>query len=206
MTIGIRIDPDAFEPGQPLEAFKLRANPPLAQPLQYPEVPLPIGTTGYTGAPGPVKGATANPSGRYVIASASPRTYRTNIREDGTFPSALVGSPAGATGEAGTEEQMQDVFVHISPTSGSTIIRGNNWVPSNAEFDPAYGLDIGVSQLFINPSVFETAINEPIGAQFLASLQDLVVRGIIEVLDDGTPLTAEGIRDFRVTGSGTVTP
>jgi hypothetical protein len=126
-------------------------------------------------------------------------THRTNILEDGTFPDALAGSPLGATGEAGTEEQQQDVLVHISPTSGSTVIRGNNWVASNAEFDPAYGLDIGVTQTMIDPSVFETAINEPIGAQFLASLQDLVVRGIIEVLDDGTPLTAEGIRDFAVT-------
>jgi hypothetical protein len=123
-------------------------------------------------------------------------THRTNILEDGTFPAALEGSPAGATGEAGTEEQMQDVLVHVSPTSGSTIIRGNNWVASRAEFDPAYGLDIGVSVTEINPEVFETAINEPIGAQFLASLQDLVVRGIIEVLDDGTPLTAAQIRLF----------
>jgi sulfur transfer complex TusBCD TusB component (DsrH family) len=72
--------------------------------------------------------------------------------------------------------------------------------------DPAYGLDIGVTVTNVNPSVFETAINEPIGAQFLASLQDLVARGIIEVLDDGTPMTPEDIRDFRVTGSATVTP
>jgi hypothetical protein len=186
MTIGIRIDPDAFEPGQPLEAFKTRANPAYANPLQYPEVPLPLGTTGTTGAPGPG-----------FIASCSPMTHRTNIREDGTFPDALAASPPGATGEAGTEEQQQDVLVHVSPTSGSTIIRGNNWNPSRAEFDPAYGLDVGITQVMIDPSVFETAVNEPIGAQFLACLQDLVVRGIIEVLDDGTPMTPEQIRDFQ---------
>lgn len=185
MTIGIRIDPDAFEPGQPLEAFKLRASPAYARPLQFPEVPLPLGTTGTTGAPGPG-----------FIASASPQFHRTNIREDGTFPAALVGSPIGATGEAQTEEQQQDVLVHISPTSGSTIIRGNNFIPSRAEFDPAYGLDIGVTVVELDPSVFETAINEPIGNQFLASLQDLVVRGIIEVLNNGSTMTPEEIRNF----------
>ncbi len=188
MTIGIRIDRDAFEPGQPLEAFKFRANPAFASPLQFPEVPLPLGTTGTTGAPGPG-----------FIASASPMSHRTNILEDGTFPAALVASPPGATGEVGTEEQMQDVLVHISPTSGSTILRGNNFLPSRAEFDPAYGLDIGVTGVELDPSVFETAINEPIGAQFLACLQDLVVRGIIEVLDDGAVMTPEEIRDFAVT-------
>ena len=196
MTIGIRIDPDAFEPGQPLEAFKTRANPPYASPLQYPEVPLPLGTTGTTGAPGPVSCATASPTGRFVVATASPMSHRTNIREDGTFPAALAGSPPGATGEAGSEEQQQDVLVHISPTSGSTIIRGNNFIASRAEFDPAYGLDIGVAIVELDDSVFETAINEPIGAQFLACLQDLVVRGIIEVLDNGVAMTAEQIRDF----------
>jgi hypothetical protein len=185
MTIGIRIDPDAFEPGNPLEAFKARANPPYANPAQYPVVPLPLGTTGTTGAPGPG-----------FIASCSPMTLRTNILEDGTFPDAVVASPEGATGVPGTVQQQQDVLVHVSPTSGSTIIRGNNWNPSRAEFDPAYGLDIGVAPTDINDSVFETAINEPIGAQFLACLQDLVVRGIIEVADNGTPMTPEQIRDF----------
>ncbi len=71
MTIGIRIDPDAFEPGQPLEAFKLRASPAHAGSLQYPEVPLPIGTTGETGAPGPDYGATSSPTGRFVIHTDS---------------------------------------------------------------------------------------------------------------------------------------
>ncbi len=110
----------------------------------------------------------------------------------------LAGSPPGATGEAGTEEQMQDVLVHISPTSGSTIIRGNNFVPSRAEFNPAYGLDIGVAYVELNDSVFETAIKEPIGSQFLACLQDLVVRKIIEVYDSTKVrvLTTEEIRDF----------
>ena len=198
MTIGIRIDPDAFEPGQPLEAFKLRASPAHAGSLQYPEVPLPIGTTGETGAPGPDYGATSSPTGRFVIATASPMHRTTNILEDGTFPADLAGSPPGATGEAGTEEQMQDVLVHISPTSGSTIIRGNNFVPSRAEFNPAYGLDIGVAYVELNDSVFETAIKEPIGSQFLACLQDLVVRKIIEVYDSTKVrvLTTEEIRDF----------
>ena len=188
MTIGIRIDPDAFEPGQPLEAFKLRANPALANPLQFPEAPLPLGITGTTGAPGPG-----------FIASASPLSHRTNIREDGTFPDALAGSPPGATGEAGTEEQMQDVLVHISPTSGSTIIRGNNFIKSRAEFDPAYGLDVGITPIQLDNSVFETAINDPIGGQFLANLLDLVVRNIIEVALDGSVQTLVQIRDFVAT-------
>lgn len=185
MTIGIRIDPSAFDPGGPLEAFRVRANPALASPLQFPEVPLPLGTTGTTGAPGPG-----------FIASASPQFHRTNIREDGTFPDALVASPEGATGVVGTEDQEADILVHISPTSGSTIIRGNNFIKSRAEFDPAYGLDVGITPIQLDESVFETALNDPIGGQFLASLQDLVVRGIIEVADDGSVLTPELIRNF----------
>ncbi len=185
MTILIRIDPDAFDPGGPLEAFRTRANPAVMHPLQYPEVPLPLGITGTTGAPGPG-----------FIASASPQSHRTNIKEDGTFPEDLAGSPPGATGEAGSEEMMQDVLVHIAPTSGSTIIRGNNFRASRAEFDPAYGLDVGIAPIQLDASVFETAINDPIGGQFLASLQDLVVRGIIEVADDGVAMTAEDIRSF----------
>jgi hypothetical protein len=93
---------------------------------------------------------------------------------------------------------MQDVLVHISPTSGSTIIRGNNFLPSRAEFDPAYGLDVGIAYVELNDSVFETAINEPIGSQFLACLQDLVARGIIEVFGSTLDrvLTTEEIRNF----------
>lgn len=188
MTISIRIDPDAFDTGQPLDPFKLRDNPPLASQLQFPQAPLPLGTTGIQGAPGPG-----------FIASASPLTLRTNINEDDTFPPEIVGSPPGATGEAGTEEILPNVIVHVSPTSGSTIIRGNNFLESKAESDPAYGLNIGVSPITLNESVFETAINDPIGGQFLANLQDLVARGIIEVADDGVVLTPEEIRDFVAT-------
>ncbi len=117
-----------------------------------------------------------------------------------TFDAIIGGdSSLGITGEVGTENQEQDILVHIAPTSGSTIIRGNNWLSSRAEFDPAYGLDVGVKPITLNESVFETAINDPIGGQFLANLQDLVARGIIEVADDGTPLTPEQIRDFAAT-------
>ncbi len=185
MSITIRIHPDAFLSDGPLAAFKARANPPFARPLQYPEVPLPLGTTGTTGAPGPG-----------FIASASRQVFQTNIREDGTFPDPLEASPPGITGEVGTENQEENVIVHIAPTSGSTIIRGNNWLAAQAEFDPAYGLDVGTSPITLDESVFETAINDPIGGQFLANLQDLVVRLIIEVADDGVVMTAEDIRDF----------
>jgi len=186
MTISIRIDPDAFDPNGPLEAFRVRSNPSFAHPLQYPAVPLPLGITGTTGAPGPG-----------FIASASPQTFRTNILEDGTFPTAPVASPPGATGEVGTEEMMQDVLVHVAPTSGSTIVRGNNFNASRAEFDPAYGLDVGIAPVQLDDSVFESAINDPIGGQFLANLQDLVVRGIIEVvLNNGSPMTPIEIKGF----------
>ena len=85
----------------------------------------------------------------------------------------------------------------MSPTSGSTIIRGNNFIPSNAEFDPAYGLDVTVSGVELQNDVFETAVNEPIGAQFKANLQDLVERNILEVLNHlGTPLSAGAIANY----------
>lgn len=185
MTITIQILPDAFDTGGALEDFRTRANPSFARPLQFPEAPLPIGVTGIQGAPGPG-----------FIASASRQVFQTNIREDGTFPPPLEASPPGATGEIGTQEQMQSIIVHVSPTSGSTIIRGNNWLSSRAEFDPAYGLDVTTTPVTLDESVFETAINDPIGGQFLANLQDLVVRSIIEVSNDGVVMSAEDIRAF----------
>lgn len=185
-TVSMRIHPNAFDPDGPLDVFKDRANPSYARPLQYPAIPLPIGVTGTTGAPGPG-----------FIASASPQTYRTNIREDGTFPPALAASPPGATGEVGTLEQKHKIIVHVSPTSGSTVIRGMPFLPSSIELNPAYGVDVGVAPVEIQADVFEAALNEPIGGQFKANLQDLVTRGVLEVTDDvGNVMNASDIANY----------
>jgi hypothetical protein len=150
---------------------------PLANTLQYPKAPLPLGITGTTGAPGPG-----------FIASASPLTFRSNINEDGTFPTA-----PGATAD-----ERQDIMVHISPTSGSSIIRGGVWKAENAEFDPTYGLNVTTKGVQVQQDVFETAIQEPIGSQFMANLQDLVDRSIVEVEDEyGNILTPREIRDYE---------
>lgn len=176
MTITIRIEPTAFNSGGPLESFATTSVLPYANPLQYPEVPLPIGTPeGATGAPGPG-----------FIASASPLTFRSNIREDGTFPTPPVTSMS----------YRHHIIVHVSPTSGSTIIRGDRFNPARAEFDPSYGLNVGVSAVMMEDSVFETAIKEASGFAFRANLQELVALGIIEVAHDGTVLDETDIRDF----------
>jgi hypothetical protein len=155
---------------------------PVSNTLQYPAAPLPLGTTGTTGAPGPG-----------FIASASPLTYRSNINEDGTFPTA-----PGATAD-----ERQDVMIHISPTSGSSIIRGGAWQAENAEFDPTYGLNVTTKGVQVQQDVFETAVQEPIGSQFMANLQDLVNRNIVEVEDEyGNTMTPREIRDYEAGATG----
>jgi hypothetical protein len=166
MTISITIPSTAFDAAGPLEEFATRKNQPYGNTVPSPSFNNPPGTTG---APGPG-----------YIASASRLVKTTNILEDGTFPDAF-----GAA-----IDQIADVVVHVSPTSGSTIIRGNNWTPSNAEFDPAYGLDVTTAGVELQNDIFETAINEPVGAQFTANLQDYVARGILLVKDQaGVTLT-----------------
>jgi hypothetical protein len=159
MPISIRLDPIVFDAGQPLAPFAERRNLPYGNPASTPSFNNPPGSTN---APGPG-----------YIASASRLTRTTNINPDGTFPAAFDAAI----------DQMADIFVHVAPTSGSTVIRGNNFKPSNAEFDPAYGLDVNLSGVELQEDVFESAINEPLGAQFKANLQDLVARGILLVHD-----------------------
>jgi len=171
MAVQIKILATAFDAGQPLEAYATRPRQAFANTLQYPAVPAALNDDATTPR----------------IATASPLTARSNILEDGTFPTA----------PGTTIDQKIDVVVHVSPTSGSTVIRGNNWDPSKAEFDPAYGLDVTVSGVAIQDDVFESAINEPIGAQFTANLQDLVARGILEVKNSsGAVLDPGEIADF----------
>jgi len=159
MPISIKIPENAFDANGPLEEFGTRANPPYGNPVTSPSLNNPPGST-FAPKPG-------------YIASASRLVKTTNILEDGTFPAAF-----GAA-----LDQVADVVVHVSPTSGSTIIRGNNFNPANAEFDPAYGLDVTTSGVELQEDIFETAINEPVGAQFTANLQDYVARGILTVHD-----------------------
>jgi hypothetical protein len=57
-------------------------------------------------------------------------------------------------------------------------------------------MDVTLDGLTMEDELFETALDDPVGAGFRANVQDLVVRGIIIVELDGTPLTAIQIRDF----------
>lgn len=176
MTISIKIHPSAFGSTGPLADFASKPSPRLARQLQYPDVPLPIGTPeGFTGAPGPG-----------FIASASPLGFRTNIGEDGSSPSA---PPA-------TEDTTLTTVVHVSPTSGSTVVQGKPPVFSNIEDNPAYGLDVTLAGVELEESVFEQALNDPIGGQFKSNLMDYVERGILLVQDDGATLDSADIRDF----------
>ena len=137
--------------------------------------PAPCTPEGVTGAPGPG-----------FIASASPLTFRSNIGEDGSFP---VAPPT-------TEDTTLITLVHVSPTSGSTVLQGKPPVFSKIETNPAYGLDVGIAPLELEEPVFEAALNDPIGAQFSANLMDLVTRGILLVQDDGVTMDPGDIRDF----------
>lgn len=176
MTITIRIHPDAFDTGGPLAGYESSPNWPAGKvSLQFPVVPLPIGVTGTTGAPGPG-----------FIASAPDLHFRRNILENGAFPVA----------PGSTQDVRHQIFVHVSPTSGSVVLRGGPNDVAGAEFHPAYGLNIGIGDLNIEDSVFESAIKDPVGAGLMASLQDLVERAVIEVAHDGTPMDATDIGDF----------
>jgi hypothetical protein len=175
MTISVQIHPSAFGATGPLAGFATKESFPYANPLQFPDVPLPLGTEGITGAPGPG-----------FIASASPLSFRTNIGEDGTFP---VAPPD-------TEDTRFVTVVHVSPTSGSTVVQGKPPVFSKIEGNPAYGLDVTLAGVELEETVFESAINDPIGGQFKSNLMDFVTRGVILVQDDGVTMSATDIRDF----------
>jgi len=175
MTISIKIHPTAFGATGPLAGFATKESAPHANPLQFPDAPLPLGTEGTTGAPGPG-----------FIASASPQGFRTNIGEDGTFP---VAPPS-------TEDTTLTTVVHVSPTSGSTVVQGKPPVFSKIEDNPAYGLDVTLAGIELDEPVFESAVNDPIGGQFKSNLMDLVSRGVILVQDDGVTMEATDIRDF----------
>jgi hypothetical protein len=175
MGINIIIDPTSYEAGGPLADFAFKEVPNVYPKLSGPA--LSAASAGY-------------------IASAPRLTGSSNILEDGTFPVAQ-----GATGEFLPPDPVSTIdflIVHVAPTSGSSIVRGGtNWNPAQAEFDPAYGLDVGIAGVDLQEDVFETAINEPIGAQFKANLQDYVSRGILIVSDTGgTPMTPGDIGSY----------
>lgn len=179
MAISIRIHPNAFDAGGPLEGFNTRPNPPFANPLSSPRVPSFNNPPGSPLYPGPG-----------FIASTSPLTHRTNINEDGTAP---------PTPPASTTDEAQDVRVHISPTTGSAILRGRPFRPGNVELDLAYGIDVGIAPSEIQEDLFESALNDTVGRQLMATLQDLIIRQIIEVRDQaGIILTAQAVADFTV--------
>ena len=177
MAINITIDPAAIEAGGPLEQFASRSVPNTYPKLAEPRLDEVVG-------------------GGY-IASAPRLTGSSNILEDGTFPIA-----EGATGAflpADPVDTTEDLMVHVSPTSGSSIVRGGSaWNPSQAEYDPTYGLNVSISGISLQNDVFETALNEPVGAQFKANLQDLVSRGILIVTEGptGPPMDPGEIADY----------
>ena len=176
MAINITIDPAAYGASGPLEKFASKRVPNTYPKLHEPRLDEVTGT-GY-------------------IASAPRLTGSSNILADGTFPLA-----EGATGEfepAAPVDTTEDLIVHVSPTSGSSVVRGgSDWDPNQAEYDPSYGLDIGVGGVTLQSDVFETALNEPVGMQFRANLQDLVARGILIVRNDaGSSMTPKEIGDY----------
>ncbi len=175
MAINITIDPLAYGSGGPLEQFASKSNPNTYPKTQEPR----LDTVG--------SGATGDPGIGY-IASAPRLTGSSNILPDGTFPTA----------EPATTDTVEDLMVHVSPTSGSSVVRGGSaWNPESAEYDPTYGLNVSRAGITLQNDVFETALNEPVGMQFRANLQDLVARGILIVRDDvGSPMTPGEIADY----------
>lgn len=175
MAINIRIDPAAYAADGPLEQFASKNNPNTYPKTQEPRLDT-IGS-----------GATGDPGIGY-IASAPRLTGSSNILPDGTFPTA----------EPATSDITRDLIVHVSPTSGSAIVRGgSDWNPAQAEYDPSYGLDVGIAGVTLQNDVFETALKEPVGMQFRANLQDYVARGILIVLDDlGAVMNPGDIADY----------
>ncbi len=184
MSINITINPTAYASGGPLAEFATREIP-----NTYPKRHEPrLDTIG--------GGATGDPGIGY-IASAPRLTGSSNILDDGTFPTA-----EGATGtfEAALPvDTTEDIVVHVSPTSGSSIVRsGGAWDPNQAEFDPSYGLDVSIAGVSLQSDVFETALNEPVGMQFRANLQDYVARGILIVTEGptGPPMDPGEIAEY----------
>jgi hypothetical protein len=176
MAIEIVIDPAAYEPNGPLAKFASKETPNI-YPKNH-ETRLSSAGPGY-------------------IASAPRLSGSSNILENGTFPLA-----EGATGAFEPPEPtstVRDLVVHVSPTSGSSIVRGGSaWDPAQAEFDPSYGLDVGVAGISLQSDVFETALKEPVGMQFRANLQDYISRGILIVTEGptGPPMTPSDIADY----------
>jgi hypothetical protein len=176
MPINITIDPTAYAPGGPIAQFASKEVPNTYPKLHEPRL--------------------ADVTGTGYIASAPRLTGSSNIKDDGTFP--IAEGATGAFEAAQPVDTADQLMVHVSPTSGSSIVRGGSaWDPNNAEFDPTYGLNVPVSGITIQSDVFETALIEPVGAQVRANLQDYVARGILVVRDDGgTPMTPKEIGDY----------
>ncbi len=176
MSINITIDPAALTGSGPLAQFASREIPNSYPKLHEPRLSAVTGT-GY-------------------IASAQRLTGSSNILDDGTFP--VAEGATGAFEAADPVDTTKAVVVHVSPTSGSSVVRGGNaWNPDTAEFDPSYGLDVPVSGVTLQSDVFETALKEPVGMQFRANLQDYVARGILIVRNDsGSSMTPGEIADY----------
>jgi hypothetical protein len=176
MPINITINPTAYGASGPLAQFASKRVPNTYPKLHEPRLDEVTGT-GY-------------------IASAPRLTGSSNILDDGSFPIAEGATAAFLPADA--VDTIEDLIVHVSPTSGSAIVRGGSaWDPDQAEYDPSYGLDVSIAGLTLQSDVFETALNEPVGMQFRANLQDYVARGILIVRDDGgTPMTPKEIGDY----------
>lgn len=176
MAINITIDPLAYGSGGPLEQFAFKVVPNTYPKLHEPRLDEVTGS-GY-------------------IASAPRLTGSSNILADGTFP--IAEGATGAFEPAEPVDTTEDLMVHVSPTSGSSVVRGgSSWNPGNAEYDPTYGLNVPISGITLQSDVFETALKEPVGMQFRANLQDLVARGVLIVRDDGgSPMTPNEIGDY----------
>lgn len=176
MPINITIDPAAYAPGGSLSQFASKVVPNTYPKLHEPRLDEVTGT-GY-------------------IASAPRLTGSSNILEDGTFP--IAEGATGAFEPAAPVDTTEDLMVHVSPTSGSSVVRGGStWDPNTAEYDPSYGLDVPISGVTLQSDVFETALSEPVGMQFRANLQDYVARGILIVRNDaGSPMSPGDIADY----------
>lgn len=176
MSINITINPVAYGPGGPLEQFAIKEVPNVYPKLHEPRLSDVTGT-GY-------------------IASAPRLTGSSNIKADGTFP--VAEGATGAFEAPNPVDTTEDLMVHVSPTSGSSVVRGGSpWNPAQAEYDPSYGLNVPISGVTLQSDVFETALKEPVGMQFRANLQDYVSRGILIVRNDaGSPMTPGEIADY----------
>jgi hypothetical protein len=178
MAINIIIDPLAYGAGGPLEKFASKRVPNTYPKLHEPRLDE-VTATGY-------------------IASAPRLTGSSNILDDGSFP--IAEGSTGAFLPPDPVDTTEDLVVHVSPTSGSAVVRGgSDWNPNQAEYDPSYGLNVPISGVTLQNDVFETALNEPVGMQFRANLQDLVSRGILIVTEGptGPPMDPGEIADYQ---------